>query len=100
MSRGTASWSLTLFGSALLLDIVAHVLRPPAGFSGWDYLDAALTAGLVVAIWYTYHGHLRALDRLSTQIDKPTLDHLRQSAFLIALCGLLLPLPLRLIRHG
>jgi len=91
----------TQLAGVLPLDITMHVLRPPAGFSGWDYLEPAITALLVVGIWYTYRGHLRALDRLSAQVEEPTLDRLRQSAFLMALCGyMLLPLPLTLIHHG
>ena len=100
MSRRYSFWTVTLFGGALLLDIAVHVLRPPVGFSGSDYIEPILGVVSIVAIWYAYSRLLQELNRLGGQVEAPALDRLSQFAFMMALFGyMLLPLPLVLIHH-
>jgi hypothetical protein len=73
-SRGSNFWGITAVGSILLLDIAAHLLRPPAGFDGWDYFEWCLNAALVLFIWVAYRRQLRDFDRLAEQVEEKALS--------------------------
>jgi hypothetical protein len=92
---------LAVLGGVSSLDIVVHLLRPPAGFAGWDYLEPSLRVASVVIIWFLYRKYLRELDRLSNQVDKSTLDSLSGTCFYMALLAyMMIPLPIALIHHN
>jgi hypothetical protein len=100
MSRRYSFWALTLFGGVLLLDIVVHLLRPPAGFSGSDYIEPGFAAVSIVAIWLLYRWLLQELNRMRGTVAERTLDRISQITFSMAFLGyLMFPLPLMLIRH-
>jgi hypothetical protein len=92
--------AIAFLGGILLLDIAVHLLRPPVGFAGWDYLEPVLCAGSIVVIWLLYRRFLRELDRLSKQVEGSTLDRLSGICFSLALLAyLMIPLPMLLIHH-
>ncbi len=91
---------LAFLGGAFSLDIVVHLLRPPAGFAGWDYLEPSVRVASTVVIWFLYRKYLQELDRLSNQVEKSTLDRLSAICFSVALLAyMMIPLPIVLLHH-
>jgi len=93
MSRNNL-YILAFFGATLLFDIAVHLLRPPSGFAGWNYLGLGLAAAGVVVIWLLYRRYLKELDGLSKQVEKSALDRLSGICFSVALLGYMMILNL------
>jgi hypothetical protein len=79
LSRGNF-WGITALASVLLLDIAAHLLRPPAGFEAWDYFEWGLNAALVLVIWFGYRRQLRELDSLAETVDEKALSRVSHAS--------------------
>ena len=91
---------LAFLGGTLLLDIAGHLLRPPTGFAGWDYLEPSLGVASIVVIWFLYRKCLRELDRLSKRVEKSALDRLSGICFSVAFIAyMMIPLPIVLLHH-
>lgn len=91
---------LAFSGGILLLDIAAHLVRPPTGFAAWDYLEPILGIASIVIIWFLYRKYLQELDRLSKQVEKSALDHLSSICFSVAfLAYMMISLSIVLLHH-
>jgi hypothetical protein len=91
---------LAFLGGVLLLDIAVHLLRPPTGFAGWDYLEPILKTASIVIIWFLYRKYLQELDQLSKEVEKSALDRLSSICFMVAfLAYMMIPLPIVLLHH-